>query len=182
MLLQEITLCRKRRYLRGTAQGRDGGGGAFPPCCQKPACHQMCLVLAVVGARHSPGSAEERRSRGAWGDVLGGLPGTPSLTRASCPGLHASPAVSASFRRSLSFLNEIWKHRHDILHLLRDGPSPRARGWTLVLGPWGAVVLELEGPGAGGCLLQGAEPEEYLLHVTCWHWCLLCGASLKPFL
>lgn len=89
--MQKAQVLTRHRVLEEQENRGRVGEKASPPRCQKPACWQMCLVLAAAGARRSPGSAEEGWSRGVRGAVLGGLAGTTSLTSASPPGLPSLP-------------------------------------------------------------------------------------------
>lgn len=180
MLFQEIRVCRKHRYLHGTVCSRSrktgqgwGGRHAHLAARNLPAVRRVWSSLRrEQGARLALPRRDGARVCGepCWVGLLG-PPASPQH--------HLLASITATFHHSPAFLNEIRKHRHDILHLLGDDPSPCAGGWTPVLGPRGAAVLELGGPGAGGCLLQGSDTAKFLLHVMCYRWCLHCGASIK---
>lgn len=122
-------------------QGRDGGGECIPTSLSET------RLPSDVSGPHRGGSKAL-----AWlcrGEMELGCAGRRAGWACWDPQPHSNVISWASrqpcSQHSLSFLNEIWKHRHDILHLLGDGPSPCARGWTPAPGPWGAAVLGLEG-------------------------------------
>lgn len=132
----------------------------------------MCRCL------HNTGHSRSRKTGQGWGErkweqsahpalpkkdgagcteTCRGVCWEPQPPRASSPGLPTGPAGSAGFHHSPSFLNKIWKHRHDILYLLRDGPLPCAG------------TVGCSGPGAGG-------PRSQRVQGPSWKgiYCVLC--------
>lgn len=135
--------CRESRYAEnaGTTaalsaqgagkQGRDGGN-AFPPRRQKPACHQMCLVLTAAGARLCRGET------GAG--TLGGLLGAPASPGHHPPGSAPAPQPALA---GFSKCSAETQARHP------SSPRRWSLAWCQGLGASGRTA-GCSGPGAGG--------------------------------